>query len=118
MKTLDMQHTPEKTNPRDAAQPGSSVHRYSARNMVKPVNFICLAPNASRVCLIGDFNNWDPGSHPMKRQPGGAWLIQVSLCRGHHHYQFLVDGKPILDPAADGIARDLLGARVSLRAVS
>ena len=113
-----MQNAPKKTDPPYPAQPGSSANRYSARNMVKPVNFFCLAPDASQVCLIGDFNNWDPCSHPMKRQPGGAWLIQVSLYNGNHHYQFLVDGKPILDPAANGIARNLLGERVSLRAVS
>ncbi len=54
----------------------------------------------------------------MKRQPDGAWLIQVLLNHGHHHYQFLVDGKPTLDPAAYGIARNLFGEKVSLRAVS
>jgi 1,4-alpha-glucan branching enzyme len=86
--------------------------------MVKPVNFFCLAPHASQVGLIGDFNNWDPASHPMKRQPGGMWLIQVSLCHGHHRYQFLVDGNPTLDPAANGITRNELGERVSLRWVS
>ncbi len=41
-------------------QQASSADRYSAKKMVKPVNFICLAPNASQVCLIGDFNDWDP----------------------------------------------------------
>jgi 1,4-alpha-glucan branching enzyme len=113
-----MQHAPRKTDPPYSPQPGSSAHRYSARSMVKPVNFIYLATDANQVCLIGDFNNWTPGSHPMKRQPGGAWLIQVSLCHGHHRYLFLVDGRPTLDPMADGIARNELGERVSLRAVS
>ena len=96
----------------------SPEDRYSAKKMVKPVNFICLAPNASQVYLIGDFNDWEPGSHPMKRQPDGAWFIQVPLNHGHHHYQFLVDGKPTLDPAAYGIARNLFGEKVSLRPVS
>jgi len=35
----------------------------------------------------------------MKRQPDGAWLLQVQLNHGHHHYRFLVDGKTVLDPA-------------------
>ena len=112
-----MQTAPNKTG-LQYTQQASSADRYSAKKMVKPVNFICLAPNASQVCLIGDFNDWDPGSHPMKRQPDGAWLIQVLLNHGHHHYQFLVDGKPTLDPAAYGIARNLFGEKVSLRAVS
>jgi 1,4-alpha-glucan branching enzyme len=92
--------------------------RYSARKMVKPVNFVCVAPKAERVCLLGDFNGWDPSSHPMQRQPDGSWLLQISLHHGHHHYVFLVDGKPALDTRAQGIARNKNGERVSLRAVS
>jgi 1,4-alpha-glucan branching enzyme len=96
----------------------ASPHRYSAKNMAKPVNFVCLAPNAKHVTLSGDFNDWSPDSHPMKRQPDGAWAIQVPLNHGHHHYRFLVDGKAALDPRAQGVARDLQGEKVSLIAVS
>jgi len=92
--------------------------RYSARNMAKPINFICVAPEAKQVHLAGDFNDWDLTAHPMKRQPDGAWLIQVPLNHGHHHYRFLVDGKPVLDPRAQGVARDHQGAKASLIAVS
>ncbi len=92
--------------------------RYSAKKMVKPINFVCVAPEAREVHLTGDFNDWDPASHPMKRQPDGAWLAQVPLAHGHHHYRFLVDGKPLLDPRAQGIARDHQGEKVSLIAVS
>ena len=52
------------------------------------------------------------------RRRRGAWLIQVPLNHGHHHYRFLVDGKPVLDPRAQGIARDHQGEKVSLLAVS
>jgi 1,4-alpha-glucan branching enzyme len=96
----------------------SSHDRYSAKKMAKPVNFICFAPEAKEVFLMGDFNDWDPASHPMKRQPDGAWLLQVPLPHGHHHYRFLVDGKIVLDPRAQGIARDHEGQKVSLLAVS
>ncbi|MDB6064206.1 MAG: glycoside hydrolase family 13 domain protein [Pedosphaera sp.] len=98
----------------------SSNHldRYSAKKTTKPVNFVCLAPTAQAVTLIGDFNDWDPAAYPMKRQPDGAWLLQVPLNHGHHHYQFLVDGKPTLDPRAQGIARNEKNEKVSLLAVS
>lgn len=92
--------------------------RYSAKKMAKPVNFICVAPQAQNVFLIGDFNDWDPKAYPMKRQPDGAWLIQIPLNHGHHHYQFLVDGKAILDPRAQGVARNEQNEKVSLLAVS
>ncbi len=92
--------------------------RYSARRMAKPVNFVCVAPGATQVHLAGDFNNWNATADPMKRQPDGAWLLQVPLHHGHHHYVFLVDGKAVLDPRASGVARDPKGERVSLLAVS
>ncbi len=56
--------------------------RYSAKKMAKPVNFVCRAPDAKQVFLTGDFNDWDPVSHPMKRQPDGAWTAQVPLNHG------------------------------------
>jgi 1,4-alpha-glucan branching enzyme len=95
-----------------------SYDRYSAKKMAKPVNFICFAPDAKQVFLMGDFNDWDPQSHPMKRQPDGGWLVQVPLTHGHHHYRYLVDGKMVLDPRAQGVARDHKGEKVSLIAVS
>jgi len=90
-------------------------NRYSAKNNVKPVNFHCTAPNAHWVALVGDFNEWRPWVNPMKREPDGSWMAQVELHHGYHHYVFLVDGKPMLDRNALGIARN---ARVSLIAVS
>ena len=92
--------------------------RYSAKKMAKPVTFICIAPVAKSVSLIGDFNDWHPTSHRLKRQHDGAWLIEVELNHGHHHYQFYVDGKPTLDPRAQGIARNEENEKVSMIAVS
>lgn len=96
----------------------SALHRYSAKRIAKPVNFICSAPGARHVSVIGDFNNWQPNAHPMKRQPDGAWMVQVPLSHGHHQYLFCVDGKPQLDPRAQGITRNEVGERVSLLAIS
>jgi 1,4-alpha-glucan branching enzyme len=86
--------------------------------MAKPVNFICVAPAARHVYLVGDFNDWDPAALPMKRQPDGGWIVQIPLNHGHHHYLFLVDGKPTLDPKAQGVGRDEQNGKVSVVAVS
>jgi 1,4-alpha-glucan branching enzyme len=102
----------------DFLKPFFAGNRYSAKKMAKPVNFVCAAPGARKVSLIGDFNNWDPAAHPMQRQPDGAWLLQVALHHGHHHYRFLIDGRPALDPRANGVARDSKGEKVSLIAIS
>jgi len=94
------------------------VNHYSAKNMVKPVHFYCVAPGAEGVSLVGPFNGWNPLASPMKRQPDGSWQAQVDLPHGHHEYQFLVDGEPRLDPKAYGVGRNGKGERVSLVAVS
>ena len=88
------------------------------KKTVKPVNFVCTAPGAKKVTLVGDFNDWHPDAKPLKRQPDGSWTGQIILGHGHHHYQFLVDGKPTLDPRAQGIARNEANEKVSLVAVS
>ncbi|MEW6157719.1 MAG: isoamylase early set domain-containing protein [Verrucomicrobiota bacterium] len=92
--------------------------RYSGKHFSVPVNFVCYAPEARHVSLIGDFNGWDASANPMKRQPDGAWLIQISLSHGHHLYLFQVDGKRVLDPRAQGVARNHSNERVSMIAVS
>lgn len=89
---------------------------YSAKNSRKPVNFYCAAPRAKSVELAGDFNHWRP--LPMQRSVDGWWFTQIQLCHGHHQYRFLVDGKPMLDPHATGVARDEHDEQVSLIAVS
>src|SRR6266404_253956 len=97
-------------------RPGSI--RYSARNVIKPINFYCAAPEAQSVYLMGDFNNWNPTSLPMERRVDGWWFLQVQLTHGHHQYQFVVDGTPTLDPHASGTARNDRYSQVSLIAVS
>lgn len=86
--------------------------------MLKPVNFFCTAPGARAVSLVGDFNHWDPTANTMAKGPDGAWYAQVPLHHGHHQYCFLVDGHPVLDPKAQGVARNARGERVSLMSVS
>jgi 1,4-alpha-glucan branching enzyme len=90
------------------------IPRFSTKKTVKPVNFICTATTAKRVTLVGDFNDWHPQATPMKRQPDGCWHVQIQLGSGPHHYQFMVDGKAALDPAAQGVARNEQDEKVSL----
>ena len=91
---------------------------YSAKNILKPVPFLCLAPDAQSVTLVGDFNDWDAQAHPMKRQIDGAWRTEAQLNHGHHHYLFCIDGKPTLDPRAQGVARNEQNEKVSMISVS
>ena len=97
---------------------GEDPERYDAKSLSKPIGFFCIAPKANMVCLVGDFNSWNPQSHPMQHRPDGSWYLQVALPHGHHHYRFMVDGKPALDPTAMGTTRNKRNERVSLIAVS
>ena len=82
------------------------------------VDFICRAPRAKSVSLIGDFNGWTPGANPMTRMPDGGWVIRMELPHGHHRYQFLVDGVPTLDPNPMGKVHNERNETVSLIAIS
>jgi 1,4-alpha-glucan branching enzyme len=96
----------------------ASLPRYSAKRNLHHADFFCDAPQAERVSLIGDFNNWEPNATPMTRQPDGRWVASLELSHGYHEYVFLVDGTRVLDPNAAGRARDAHNKPVSLRAVS
>ena len=43
--------------------------------------------DASNIYLVGDFNNWDDNSHPMKKKKDGSFYLEVELPLGHD-YQF------------------------------
>jgi 1,4-alpha-glucan branching enzyme len=89
-----------------------------AKRTLRPVNFVCNAPAAKAVFLVGDFNQWNPASHPMRQMPDRAWMITMELYHGHHRYAYLVDGVLTLDPRAQGITRNDKGERVSMVPVS
>jgi len=76
----------------------------SPNHDIKQVDFYCYAPGAKTVHLVGDFNHQYPIL--MEQRDGDYWFIQVWLFQGRYRYRFLVDGQPMVDPRATGIARD------------
>ncbi len=64
---------------------GTHLHIYERlgahiieRDGVSGVNFGVWAPNAQRVSVIGNFNNWDGRRHPMRFHPGnGVWELFI-----------------------------------------
>ncbi len=98
--------------------PFGPVGRQPAKKILRPVTFICHAPQARSVSLVGDFNGWNSNLHPMRQMPDKAWFLTLELPHGHHRYAFLVDSALVLDPRAQGITRNDKGERVSLVPVS
>lgn len=59
-----------------------------------PVQFVLVAPEAARVSLVGDFNDWDAAVTPLRRSAaGGIWTTVVPLRSGRYLYAFVVDGE-------------------------
>lgn len=87
-----------------------------ARNDLTTVTFVFRAPGASRVCLVGDFNGWDPNATPLRRAAlGDVWTAQVPLQRGLHAYAFVIDGSDwSFDPSAPLAPEATFGRRNSV----
>lgn len=84
------------------------------------VRFVYVAPGATRVSVVGDFNQWNPTAVPLRRLNDGTWIADVPLMPGRYAYAFVVDGKLEADPnaprAADsdfGVANSILMVRGS-----
>ncbi len=48
-----------------------------SRKGVMGVNFTLWAPHASRVSVVGVFNQWDGRRHPMERHESGVWELFI-----------------------------------------
>lgn len=46
------------------------------------------------IAIVGDFNEWDPGKHPMTfDKKKGVWKKAISLKPGsQHEFRYIVDG--------------------------
>ena len=71
--------------------------RGSVRVEADEVIFTLRAPDATEVYLIGDFNQWNPTVEPMNRV-GDHFEVGLFLVAGDYRYQFVVDGKAVMDP--------------------
>ncbi len=64
---------------------------------VRNIKFVFFSSKAVKVSLIGDFNDWLPQS--LTKVAPNRWEIIVKIPAGQDYlYNFLVDGKVILDP--------------------
>ncbi len=71
------------------------------------VSFVVWAPNAKRVSVVGDFNQWDGRCHPMrKRHEGGLWELFVpGLERGAlYKYEIVGNDGNLLPLKADPVS--------------
>ena len=74
-----------------------------------------LAPNAPYVAVVGSFNAWSVGVHPLAKTADGNWTITIYLPPGRTVYHFSVDGAPWLDPHDEGRIPNGWGSEYSIR---
>ena len=84
---------------------GATIGRLSVSSSVETkasgnVRFVFVAPGATRVSVVGDFNRWDANATPLRRLSDGTWIIDVPIDPGRYAYAFVVDGKIEVDPVA------------------
>ena len=80
----------------------------------RKVAFTVEAVDASRVALVGTFNNWDPRKHPMRKTAAGSWHKTVMLPPGAYEYKFWVDGHWQEDPQNGQSQPNTFGTRNSI----
>ncbi|HHX55269.1 MAG TPA: 1,4-alpha-glucan branching protein GlgB [Clostridiales bacterium] len=68
-----------------------SIYIPATKKQDEGFRFAVWAPNASDVSLVGDFNNWQTGKHPMARvNDSGIWQIFVPSMKEGQLYKYAV----------------------------
>ena len=111
--TFDRGGQPETRRPEAVAVNKPAPARSSSDTNV--IKFVLLAPHASTVSVVGDFNDWDAQATPMTRtSSSGTWSVALKLPAGRHVYAFVVNSsgatKWVADPSAPLAPEDGLGA--------
>ncbi len=74
------------------------------------MKFVFVDSSASRVAIVGDFNDWDEGVSQLRRLEKGVWAITIPLAPGRYNYTFVVDGTTwVPDPGAPRTLEDDFG---------
>ena len=71
---------------------GAQLARDASAPARRAVQIVLRAPDAARVSVVGDFNDWDSSADTMTRDPAsGLWSRTLTLLPGRHVYAVVVD---------------------------
>jgi len=71
--------------------------------------FSFFAPNAKRVSVGGNFNNWNTRDFMAKKDASGNWSVKVDLKPGNYEYKFFVDESWVNDPKCNSCVANNFG---------
>jgi 1,4-alpha-glucan branching enzyme len=80
----------------------------------RPIEFRLFAPQAKRVSLAGNFNDWNTRQLSARKDPSGNWSVKINLKPGRYEYKFFVDGSWLSDPACSNSAMNSFGTENSV----
>jgi len=84
-----------KARQKEAAVQGIKKEYLKSKNACK-VTFRLpriAAPDATSVCIVGDFNDWNIYANPMKKLKKGDFTITLNLEPGREYqFRYLIDG--------------------------
>lgn len=87
------------------------------RKGLKGVNFTLWAPHASRVSVVGTFNQWDGRRHLLQRQESGVWEIFIPELEPGELYKYEIrnaDGAVFLKPDPMALQTEVYPKNASL----
>ncbi|MGQ9473783.1 MAG: isoamylase early set domain-containing protein [Candidatus Caldatribacteriaceae bacterium] len=70
------------------------------------VTFRLEYSQANQVSIAGDFNRWNPETHPLEKRKKGYWSITLTLPPGKYEYRYFVDGQWFTDPATQRVPNE------------
>ena len=82
--------------PKKAAPPQLPAAAKTEGKDVRRIGFTYFNSKCRKVDVIGDFNGWIPA--PMEKINAKQWAIAAPIAPGEYAYNFVVDGRPIIDP--------------------
>jgi hypothetical protein len=99
--------------------PGVPQRFVVRQDTVHVVRFVFVAPGASSVAIVGDFNRWDVKAHQLTAAKTDVWTVSLPLTAGRHEYAFVIDGtRWVADPAAVATIADEFGGESSIITVA
>jgi 1,4-alpha-glucan branching enzyme len=84
----------------------------------KRITFSIEALEAKEVFLVGEFNGWKTGAHPMKKNGTGIWTKPLMLPEGRFEYKFLIDNNWVADPQNERSCSNCFGTQNSIVSVN